>query len=117
RRGYDLSPWLPVMAGIPIRSAGDSERVLADVRQTISDLMDENYFGTLAGLAHEQGFAFSAEATAPTMSGDGMRHFGRVDIPMGEFWHRSPTHDKPNDIHDAVSGAHIYGKNIVAAEA
>ena len=35
---------------------------------------------------------------------------------MGEFWLRSPTHDKPNDMLDAISGAHIYGKNIVQAE-
>src|SRR6185437_14430109 len=32
-------------------------------------------------------------------------------------WLRSPTHDKPNDIADAISGAHIYGKPIVQAEA
>jgi hypothetical protein len=51
------------------------------------------------------------------MVGDGLRHFGLVDVPMGEFWFRSPTHDKPNDILDAVSGAHIYGKRIVQAEA
>jgi hypothetical protein len=39
------------------------------------------------------------------------------DIPMGEFWFRSPTHDKPNDMLDAISGGHIYGKNIIQAEA
>jgi hypothetical protein len=36
---------------------------------------------------------------------------------MGEFWQNSPTHDKPTDLLDAISGAHIYGKNIVQAEA
>ena len=36
---------------------------------------------------------------------------------MGEFWLNSPTHDKPNDMLDAISGAHIYGKNIIQAEA
>jgi hypothetical protein len=51
------------------------------------------------------------------MMGDGLRHFAKVDVPMGEFWLRSPQHDKPNDIHDAISGARIYGKTIVAAEA
>ena len=35
---------------------------------------------------------------------------------MGEFWLNSPTHDKPNDMLDAISGAHIYGKNIIQAE-
>lgn len=116
RRGYELVKWLPLFAGIPVGSAADSERVLADVRQTISDLTDENYFGTLAALAKAQGRQFSSQTTAPTMMGDGMRHYARVDLPMGEFWHRSPTHDKPNDMLDAISGARIYGKNIVAAE-
>jgi len=36
---------------------------------------------------------------------------------MGEFWNNSPTHDKPNDMLDAISAAHIYGKNMVQAEA
>jgi hypothetical protein len=44
-------------------------------------------------------------------------HYKLADLPMGEFWLQSPTHDKPNDVLDAVSGAHIYRKNIVQAEA
>ena len=33
-----------------------------------------------------------------------------------DSWLNSPTHDKPNDMLDAISGAHIYGKNIIQAE-
>lgn len=117
RRGYDLIDYLPVMAGVPIQSADVSEEVLHDVRQTITELITDNFFGTMQELAHEKGCDFSAESIAPTMTGDGMLHFSNVDIPMGEFWFRSPTHDKPNDIMDAVSGGHIYGKNIIQAEA
>jgi len=51
------------------------------------------------------------------MISDAMQHYRSVDIPMGEFWHNSPTHDKPTDILDAVSGAHLYGKPVVQAEA
>ncbi|GAA4780651.1 glycosyl hydrolase [Olivibacter ginsenosidimutans] len=117
RRGYDILDYLPVMAGVPIQSADSSERVLSDIRQTISELVTDNFFGTLSKLAHEKDCSFSAEATAPTMVSDGMLYFDQVDIPMGEFWYRSPTHDKPNDILDAVSGGHVYGKNIIQAEA
>lgn len=117
RRGYDLTDYLPVMAGVPIESADISEKVLSDVRQTITELTTDNFFGELKRLAHEKGCKFSAECVAPTMSSDGMLHYKNVDIPMGEFWFRSPTHDKPNDILDAVSGGHIYGKNIIQAEA
>jgi hypothetical protein len=117
RRGYDLLPYLPVMAGIPVHSADISERFLHDIRQTIAELVNDNFFKTLAELAHERGCIFSAECVAPTMTSDGMLHYKTVDIPMGEFWFRSPTHDKPNDILDAISGAHIYGKPVIQAEA
>jgi hypothetical protein len=117
RRGYDLYTYLPVMAGVPMESADTSERFLYDVRQTIAELIADNFYVTLAKLAHEKNVVFSAESVAPTMLGDGMLHYKNVDIPMGEFWLRSPTHDKPNDMLDAISGAHIYGKPVVQAEA
>ena len=117
RRGYDLLPYLPAMAGIPVQSADISERFLHDVRQTIAELVVDNFFGTMAELAHAKNCIFSAECVSPTMTSDGMLHFKETDLPMGEFWLRSPTHDKPNDILDAISGAHIYGKNVIQAEA
>jgi len=116
RKGYDLLTYLPVMAGIPLKNADFSERVLSDIRQIISELVVENFYKVMALEAHEKGCLFSAESIAPVMVSDGMLHFREVDLPMGEFWLRSPSHDKPNDIFDAISGAHIYGKNIVQAE-
>jgi len=117
RRGYDLLSWLPVMAGIPIESADKSEAILYDVRKTIAELVTDTFYQTLADLAKEKGVVFTAESVAPTMLSDGLLHYKRVDIPMGEFWLNSPTHDKPNDMLDAISGGHIYGKNIIQAEA
>lgn len=117
RRGYDLLRYLPVMAGVPLQSAGLSEKVLQDVRQTIAELVNDTFYGTLKELAHANGATFTAESVAPTMVSDGMLHYQSVDVPMGEFWLRSPTHDKPNDMLDAISGAHIYGKPVVQAEA
>jgi hypothetical protein len=117
RRGYDMLPYLPVMAGVPVESAARSEKVLADLRQTIAELVVDKFYTTMARLAHEKGCTFSAEAVAPTMTSDGLLHYSKADIAMGEFWLRSPTHDKPNDMLDAISGGHIYGKNIIQAEA
>lgn len=116
RRGYDLLPWLPVMIGIPIESAAKSDEVLRDVRLTINELINEVFFTTVARKAKEYGVRLSSESVAPTMVSDGMEHYKYVDIPMGEFWLNSPTHDKPNDMLDAISGAHVYGKPIVQAE-
>ncbi len=116
RRGYDLLPFLPVMAGVPLVSEEQSERILYDVRLTIAELVNEVFYGTLVEAAHAKGCLVTAESVAPTMMGDGLLHHGTVDLPMGEFWYESPTHDKPNDMLDAISGAHIYGKNLVVAE-
>lgn len=116
RRGYSLMPYLPVMAGMPVQSAAQSEKVLADVRQTIAELVNNKFYGTMAQLAHQNGCTFTAESVAPTMTSDGLLHYSKSDIAMGEFWLRSPTHDKPNDMLDAISGGHIYGKNIIQAE-
>ncbi|TCD28307.1 DNA-binding protein [Pedobacter psychrodurus] len=117
RRGYDLTPYLPIMTGLPVENAWVSENFLYDVRKTISELVVDQFYKTLAKLAKERGVTFTAESIAPTMMSDGLMHYKTVDIPMGEFWLNSPTHDKPNDMLDAISGAHIYGKNIIQAEA
>jgi hypothetical protein len=117
RRGYDILPYLPLLAGVPIQSTETSEKILSDVRETITELLVDNFYGTMAKLAHQKGCTFTAESVAPTMMSDGMLHYKEADIPMGEFWFRSPTHDKPNDMLDAISGGHIYGKNIIQAEA
>ena len=117
RRGYDLLRWLPAITGVPIASADSSERFLHDIRETISDLLHDEFYAIMKDEAHQHGCQFSAECVAPTFTSDGMYHYSETDIPMGEFWLRSPTHDKPNDIADAISGAHLYGKPIVQAEA
>ncbi|MBN1131939.1 MAG: DNA-binding protein [Bacteroidales bacterium] len=117
RRGYDPLDYLPVMAGIPMVSADVSERFLYDVRMTISELVMDVFYNTLNELAHSRNCLFSGECIAPVFVSDGMELFGRMDIPMGEFWLRSPSHDKLNDMLDAISGAHVYGKNIIQAEA
>lgn len=117
RRGYDLMPWLLTMTGVPINSAQTSEKILFDVRQTIAELVNEVFYTAVKNEARAKGCLLSAEAIAPTMMSDGLSHYKYADLPMGEFWNNSPTHDKPNDMLDAISGAHIYGKNIVQAEA
>lgn len=116
RRGYDLQPWLLLYTGVPIASSEKSDQVLRDIRLTIADLINDVFFGEVRRLADSFGVKLSTECVAPTMVSDGLRHYQYADYPMGEFWLKSPTHDKLNDMLDAVSGAHIYGKNIVQAE-
>jgi hypothetical protein len=123
RRGYDLLPFLPVYAGVPIDDTPEakalrltSDQVLRDIRLTINDLLQDVFFATVKQRAEGYGLQLSCESVAPTMVSDGMEHYRYADLPMGEYWLNSPTHDKPNDMLDAISGAHVYGKRIVQAE-
>ena len=116
RRGYDIIPWMPLFAGVPMVSREKSESVLRDVRLTIAELINDIFFDEMETLARKNNMKLSCECVSPTMVSDGMLHYQHADYPMGEFWLNSPTHDKPNDMLDAVSGAHVYGKNIVQAE-
>lgn len=116
-RGYDLLPYVATMAGVPLVSANVSERVLLDVRRTINDLTQRGFFATVAALAHQHGCIFSGEPASPTYPVDGLEHAKHLDLPMGEFWLNTPRNDKPTDIKDAVSGARIYGKAVIGAEA
>ncbi|WP_297072920.1 glycosyl hydrolase [uncultured Duncaniella sp.] len=116
RRGYDLMPYLPLFAGVPVDDIATSEKVLRDVRTTAAELVVDVFYDVLAQKAKDYDCYFSAECVSPTMVSDGMLHYQAVDFPMGEFWLRSPTHDKPNDMIDAIHGGHVYGKNIIQAE-
>lgn len=112
RRGYDLLPFLPVLAGYVVGSVELSERFLWDFRRTIADLFAENYYGFFAELCHRHGLLFSTE---PYGNGpfEDLTCGGRADIPMGEFWVGGGT---SSSCKLAASAAHIYGRRIVGAE-
>ncbi|MGQ9881806.1 MAG: glycosyl hydrolase [Armatimonadota bacterium] len=112
RRGYDLLPFLPVFAGYVVVSPEISERFLWDVRQTVSELFVENYYGHFAQLCRQNGLLFSTE---PYGNGtfDDLAAGGRANIPMGEFWVGGGARETCKL---ASSSAHIYGRTIVGAE-
>lgn len=112
RRGYDMAPWLPVMAGYVIESAPMSERFLWDLRKTISELFVDNYFKYFGELCHRAGMQFSTE---PYGNGgfDAITAGGTADIPMGEFWIGGGAMDTTRI---AASVGHVYGRPIVGAE-
>jgi len=120
RRGYDLRPWLPVLAGRIVESRDASNRFLNDFRRTIADCIADNHYGTMAALAREHGMGIQPESAGPhTAPLDGLMCYGRSEWPMSEFWVPSPH--RPSDkarffVKQAASAAHIYGKPVVCAE-
>ena len=122
RRGYDATPYLPVLTGRIVESAEVSDRFLWDFRRTIADLLAENHYGVATRYFNRHGVGLYAEAMgtdAPT-TGDGLLNKREVDVPMGEFWVPAPgKKDGPEhlaDLLETASAVHIYGKKIAAAE-
>lgn len=115
RRGYDPIPFLPVITG---RIAGDlevSERFLWDFRQTISELLSENYAGQMSRRARQNGLSLSIEAYGENPADD-LTYAGRADVPMAEFWSWDP-YGMAYSCTELASAAHVYGKRILRAEA
>lgn len=122
RRGYELKPYLPVLAGYVVDSRTTSNRVLNDFRRTLADLIAAGNYATFRELAHERGLGIHPESGGPHAAPiDALLCLGRNDIPMGEFWARSRTHRvRDNErlfTKQPASAAHIYGKRVVMAEA
>ena len=117
RRGYDLWPYFPVMTGRVVDSLEISERFLADLRQTISDLLVENYAGHFRTLARRQGLRLSIEAYDPPTND--LVYGGQADELMAEFWSYTPPGNPPwrQWTTEMASAAHAWGIRILAAEA
>jgi hypothetical protein len=60
RRGYDLLPWLPVLAGKIVNSREESNRFLHDFRRTMGDLAIDNHFKLFKEWSHKRGLLDSS---------------------------------------------------------
>ena len=118
RRGYDMTPFLPVMTGRVVDSLEASERFLWDLRLTLTELLQDNYAGHLRTLANKRGLRLSIEAYDWDFC-DNMAYAGRADEPQGEFWNGKDPRNYRSYVWCAnmASAAHTYGKRIVGAEA
>ena len=123
RRGYDLIPWMPVLAGEIIGDAAASEKFLFDWRKTLGELFTENYarIGEFVEEYGMKGTYIESHESGRAFVGDGMDAKRAASVPMAAIW----MTDSPSgsmlpasitDIRESASVAHIYGQNIAAAE-
>ncbi len=116
RRGYDITSWLPVLAGHVVGSVDESERFLWDFRRVVADLFAENYAGQLTKRCHEYGLMCSIEPYGSCPS-DNLQYGQDVDVPMGEFWSAAGT--GMNGVGNSrlpAYIAHVWGRKYVATE-
>lgn len=113
RYGYDPVPYLPLLQSYETKDHDLGRRFRGDYKRLVSDLMIENHFAQARAMANENNMLLFAEAGHggfPRV--DPLKAFGYVDVPMGEFWNRQ----RHWVTKEAASGAHIYGKKLVASE-
>lgn len=112
-RGYNMTNYLPTLAGYYVDSGEISERFLWDFRRTIGDLMAENYYAHFGELCHKNNLRFSVEPYWGPF--DNMQVGATGDIVMCEFWSGGyPFFDSPKFV---SSIAHLNGSSIIGAEA
>jgi hypothetical protein len=121
RRGYDMRPWLPALAGRIVESADATDRFLWDFRKTLSDLVAEYHYNQLTDIFRARGMARYTESheSGRAFIGDGMEVKARAAVPMSAMWTSQPGRTSERydaDVRESASVAHIYGQNLVAAE-
>ena len=120
RRGYDPTPYLPVLAGRVVENADVSDRFLWDFRSTLADLYAGDFYGTMDSELHKLGMKAYSEASGVALEipEDTLLNKSHIDIPMAEFWVHAlhPESMYYVDVRGAASAAHVYGKPLVATE-
>jgi hypothetical protein len=121
RRGYDLLPWLPVIAGKLVNSREESNRFLSDFRRTMGDLAIDHHYRLFKKGAHRHGLLIHPESGGPhAVPIDAQQCLGFNDAPMSEFWAWSWRHRVGDGnrffVKQPASAAHVYGHKLVLAE-
>ena len=124
RRGYDIRPWLPVLAGHCVKNVDQTERFLWDLRRTVSEVTLANYIDRLRERIAPYGIRFSCEPYG-RLCVNNLDYASHGDFPIAEFW-TEREYRKPfptfsdywyNPMKGIASVANTYGKPRVGAEA
>lgn len=113
RRGYELTPWLPVLAGRVVGSDKETAAFKNDFHRTIEDLYRDCYWATPRALAHDAGLKFNAEPYVGPWEIDEVVEF--LDTPTVEFWTHKGKYS-PASLEPVVKSAHRLGDQLIAAE-
>ncbi len=124
RRGYDITPWLPVLIGHAVDNRQMTERFLWDLRRTVSEVTLNNYIIRLKELIAPYGMKISNEPYG-RLCINSLDYAANSDFVIGEFWtereiiEKFPTFQEYwyHSMKGLASVANTYGKTRVGAEA
>ncbi len=121
-RGYDMTPYLPVIFGGTVRDEETTARFLFDFRKTLSDLLISAYYRAAGEAARKAGLGIKSEAGGPgppihNVPVDSLLANAAVDEIQGEFWPFRPEAHSLWVVKETASAGHLYGKRRVHMEA
>ncbi|MEO6000611.1 MAG: glycosyl hydrolase [Chitinophagaceae bacterium] len=114
RRGYDLTPLLPIFAGHIIGSKQDSIKFRKDFEATVKDLYRDVYFTTISEKLKAAHLTFLCEPYGGPWRQDEIMPL--VKNVMTEFWTHKGTYS-PYELEPTVAALRKSGQNIIEAEA
>lgn len=122
RRGYDMTPYLPLVFGGRLESEETTERFLFDYRKTLGEVLVDAYYRAAQEVAAAAGLTIKSEAGGPgppvhNVPVDALLANGTVDEIQGEFWPRRWNMDPLWVVKETASAGHIYGKRLIHMEA
>jgi hypothetical protein len=130
--GYEITKFIPSLFDEDLFSKNTSEKVQADFKRTLSELMINNLYKKAKEISNTYGLLINCEAGGPGYPlyngpAEPLKALGTLDIPRGEFWvnhSRWYMDDNGLDsidilrvVKEVAAASHIYGKGIVEEEA
>ncbi len=129
--GYDISKYLPSFFDKDLYNQKESEKLDADFKKTLSELMINNLYKKSKAICNSFGLQINCEAGGPGYPlyngpAEPLKALGSLDIPRGEFWINHSRYYKDVNGIDSIdilrvvkevsAASHIYEKEIVEEE-
>jgi len=118
---YDMTPFLPALAGCVVENQDITSRFLFDYRKMLGDLLVDAYYRTASETANKVGLGIEAEAGGPgppvhQVPVDALKALGSIDEMRGEFWPWRQQRNQLWVVKETACAAHIYGRKRVNME-
>ncbi|MCP4608572.1 MAG: hypothetical protein GY845_07650 [Planctomycetes bacterium] len=119
---YDMTPFLPALAGCIVENEDTTSRFIYDYRKMLGDLLVDAYYRTASETANRAGLGIEAEAGGPgppvhQVPVDALKALGAIDEMRGEFWPFRQERSQLWIVKETACAAHIYGRKRVHMEA
>lgn len=130
--GYDITKFIPSLFDKDLFNKSSSDKVQADFKRTLSELMINNLYKKAKEISNKYGLLINCEAGGPGYPlyngpAEPLKALGNLDIPRGEFWvNHSRWYMDENGVDsidilrvvkEVAASSHIYGKGVVEEEA